>query len=186
MRVGDARAHLRCHPDRFHDLLFCRAKRNAAFVWPRIQYGHCVTWATATGINCFVVADKAPSANTFRLNAWKASWISGAIIQPDECIDCGVCAPECPAEAILPDSKPGLDSWLKLNADYAAIWPKSQPRPSLVRCERIRRSIRKIGAVFFTDPRARRLRKYEVSQTVVRVKDVCSILHRPLQGLSSQ
>ena len=25
------------------------------------------------------------------------------VIHPDECIDCGVCEPECPAEAILPD-----------------------------------------------------------------------------------
>ena len=26
------------------------------------------------------------------------------VIHPDECIDCGVCEPECPVEAILPDS----------------------------------------------------------------------------------
>jgi ferredoxin len=45
------------------------------------------------------------------------------VIHPDECIDCGVCEPECPAEAILPDTNPGLESWLKLNADYALVWP---------------------------------------------------------------
>jgi len=45
------------------------------------------------------------------------------VIHPDECIDCGVCEPECPAEAIFPDTKPGLESWLKLNADYALVWP---------------------------------------------------------------
>jgi ferredoxin len=45
------------------------------------------------------------------------------VIHPDECIDCGVCEPECPAEAIFPGTTPGLDDWLKLNADYAAIWP---------------------------------------------------------------
>ena len=28
------------------------------------------------------------------------------VIHPDECIDCGVCEPECPAEAILPDTDP--------------------------------------------------------------------------------
>ncbi|WP_320201119.1 ferredoxin FdxA [Agrobacterium sp. rho-13.3] len=44
-------------------------------------------------------------------------------INPDECIDCGVCEPECPAEAIKPDTEPGLDKWLTLNAEYAAIWP---------------------------------------------------------------
>ena len=45
------------------------------------------------------------------------------VIHPDECIDCGVCEPECPAEAIFPDTEPGLESWLKLNAEYAAVWP---------------------------------------------------------------
>ena len=45
------------------------------------------------------------------------------VIHPDERIDCGVCEPECPAEAIVPDSGTGLENWLKLNADYAAIWP---------------------------------------------------------------
>jgi ferredoxin len=45
------------------------------------------------------------------------------VIHPDECIDCGVCEPECPAEAILPDTAPGLDKWLKLNAEYAEVWP---------------------------------------------------------------
>jgi ferredoxin len=45
------------------------------------------------------------------------------VIHPDECIDCGVCEPECPADAIKPDTEGGLDSWLKLNADYAGQWP---------------------------------------------------------------
>ena len=45
------------------------------------------------------------------------------VIHPDECIDCGVCEPECPAEAIKPDTEPNLESWLKLNADYAKSWP---------------------------------------------------------------
>jgi ferredoxin len=45
------------------------------------------------------------------------------VIHPDECIDCGVCEPECPAEAIKPDTEPGLDKWLTLNADLAKVWP---------------------------------------------------------------
>ena len=40
------------------------------------------------------------------------------VIHPDECIDCGVCEPECPVEAIKPDTEPGLEEWLKLNAEY--------------------------------------------------------------------
>src|SRR3712207_4116817 len=41
------------------------------------------------------------------------------VIHPDECIDCGVCEPECPAEAIKPDTEPGLEQWLKINAELA-------------------------------------------------------------------
>ena len=40
-----------------------------------------------------------------------------------ECIDCGVCEPECPAEAILPDTESGLEQWLEVNATYSAEWP---------------------------------------------------------------
>ena len=45
------------------------------------------------------------------------------VIHPDECIDCGVCEPECPVEAIIPDSEPVAERWLDLNRQYAATWP---------------------------------------------------------------
>ena len=45
------------------------------------------------------------------------------VINPNECIDCGVCEPECPAEAIKPDTEPGLDKWLKVNTDFSKSWP---------------------------------------------------------------
>lgn len=45
------------------------------------------------------------------------------VIDPDVCIDCGVCEPECPVEAIKPDTEPGLEKWLTLNAEYAKKWP---------------------------------------------------------------
>jgi ferredoxin len=55
------------------------------------------------------------------------------VIHPDECIDCGVCEPECPAEAIKPDTEPGLEKWLTLNVEMAKIWPnitvKRDPLP---------------------------------------------------------
>ena len=41
------------------------------------------------------------------------------VIHPDECIDCGVCEPECPADAIKPDTEPGLEKWLELNRQYS-------------------------------------------------------------------
>ncbi|MGO9546130.1 MAG: ferredoxin FdxA [Rhodomicrobium sp.] len=45
------------------------------------------------------------------------------VIHPDECIDCGVCEPECPVDAIKPDTEPGLEKWLELNRDYSEKWP---------------------------------------------------------------
>lgn len=45
------------------------------------------------------------------------------VIHPDECIDCGVCEPECPAEAIKPDTEPGVETWLALNRRMAAVLP---------------------------------------------------------------
>lgn len=45
------------------------------------------------------------------------------VINPDECIDCGVCEPECPAEAILPDTDEAAEKWLELNREYSLQWP---------------------------------------------------------------
>lgn len=45
------------------------------------------------------------------------------VIHPDECIDCGVCEPECPIDAILPDTDPAADKWLEMNRDYSEKWP---------------------------------------------------------------
>ena len=49
------------------------------------------------------------------------------VINPSECIDCGVCEPECPAEAILPDTEDGLEKWLELNNDL--FRPMAQHHP---------------------------------------------------------
>ena len=45
------------------------------------------------------------------------------VINPDECIDCGVCEPECPIEAIKPDTDSGLEKWLEINTKFSATWP---------------------------------------------------------------
>ena len=47
------------------------------------------------------------------------------VINPDECIDCDLCVPECPVNAIyaeddLPEDQAGF---LELNAELAEIWP---------------------------------------------------------------
>ena len=45
------------------------------------------------------------------------------VIHPDECIDWGVCEPECPIEAIITDTESEADKWLELNRKYAEEWP---------------------------------------------------------------
>ncbi len=45
------------------------------------------------------------------------------VIHPDECIDCAVCVPECPAEAIFPDSEAAAADWIEFNVKYAQLWP---------------------------------------------------------------
>ena len=53
------------------------------------------------------------------------------VIHPDECIDCGVCEPECPADAIKPDTEPGLEKWLEVNTEYAKSWPNITQKKEL-------------------------------------------------------
>ena len=47
------------------------------------------------------------------------------VIDPDECIDCAVCIPECPVEAIRAeeDVPPEQQAFIALNAELAKHWP---------------------------------------------------------------
>jgi ferredoxin len=54
------------------------------------------------------------------------------VIHPDECIDCGVCEPECPVEAIVPDTEPEAEKWVAFNLEYSEKWPninEKKPAP---------------------------------------------------------
>ena len=55
------------------------------------------------------------------------------VIKPEECIDCGVCEPECPINAIVPDTDVGSEKWKELNKKYSEIWPnitEARDKPS--------------------------------------------------------
>jgi ferredoxin len=55
-------------------------------------------------------------------------------INPDECIDCGVCVPECPIDAIIEDTNLDHDIpfWVDLNKRLSAKWPNiSKKKPAL-------------------------------------------------------
>ena len=47
------------------------------------------------------------------------------VINPDECIDCGVCVAECPVDAIVADNDVDTDinKWLGINQKYSSLWP---------------------------------------------------------------
>lgn len=47
-------------------------------------------------------------------------------INPDECIDCAVCIPECPVKAIVHEndlSDEEREYWLKINTELSQKWP---------------------------------------------------------------
>ena len=47
------------------------------------------------------------------------------VIHPDECIDCGLCEPECPVNAIVPEDEVPEDQkdFIRINAELSAVWP---------------------------------------------------------------
>ena len=52
------------------------------------------------------------------------------VIDPDECIDCGVCEPECPTDAIKADTEDDSAKWIELNEKYSNLWPNiTKKRP---------------------------------------------------------
>ena len=47
------------------------------------------------------------------------------VIDPDECIDCAVCIPECPVEAIFAEEDVPEEQreFIEINAELSKIWP---------------------------------------------------------------
>ncbi len=70
------------------------------------------------------------------------------VIDPNVCIDCGVCEPECPAGAIAFD----LDAdprWRELNQRLSDLWPAiAEPKPALPDAERFRGEANKFERYF--------------------------------------
>ena len=47
------------------------------------------------------------------------------VIHPDECIDCALCEPECPAQAIFSEDEvpENMQEFIELNSELADVWP---------------------------------------------------------------
>lgn len=59
------------------------------------------------------------------------------VINPDECIDCGVCIPECPIDAIVTDMDERAEPFLELNRQFSTgPWPNiTKKKPALPEAE---------------------------------------------------
>ena len=53
-------------------------------------------------------------------------------INPDVCINCGACIPECPVDAIVPGHEVKDEFWTELNARLAVGWPVINKKKILI------------------------------------------------------
>jgi ferredoxin len=75
------------------------------------------------------------------------------VINPDECIDCGVCEPECPAEAIVPDMEPAGEKWAELNREFSGQWPNlTRKRPAPDDADSYKNMLGKYEQFFSAEP----------------------------------
>ena len=75
------------------------------------------------------------------------------VINPEECIDCGVCEPECPANAISSDTEEGSEKWVAHNQKYANLWPQvTENTPPLPEAEKWDGVDNKLETVFSEKP----------------------------------
>jgi ferredoxin len=75
------------------------------------------------------------------------------VIHPDECIDCGVCEPECPIEAIVPDMDSRADEYLELNREYSEKWPNiTRQKDALPTADAMKDTPNKYPDHFSTEP----------------------------------
>ena len=60
------------------------------------------------------------------------------VISPDECIDCGLCEPECPVDAIFSEDELPADQikFIEINEQLSKEWPNiSQKKDALLQAE---------------------------------------------------
>ena len=75
------------------------------------------------------------------------------VIHPDECIDCGVCEPECPIDAILPDTEGEAEKWVEFNREYSEKWPViTEQKDPLPEAEEFKDKKNKLEEWFSAEP----------------------------------
>lgn len=56
------------------------------------------------------------------------------VIDPDECIDCALCEPECPVNAIFSEDElpEGQEPYAEINAELCKVWPNiTEMKPAM-------------------------------------------------------
>ena len=82
------------------------------------------------------------------------------VIHPDECIDCGVCEPECPAEAIKPDTEPESGFVAQAERGLRKIMAEHYVKAGAAgRCERDLTDVRTSSPTFFLQSPGRAIRQ---------------------------
>lgn len=75
------------------------------------------------------------------------------VINPDECIDCGVCEPECPINAIEADTNPNLENLVLLNKEMSAKWPNiKKKKEPMTEWEKFKNEKDKLNKYFSEKP----------------------------------
>ncbi|MCB1783291.1 MAG: ferredoxin family protein [Alphaproteobacteria bacterium] len=75
------------------------------------------------------------------------------VINPDECIDCGVCEPECPIDAILPDTDSSAEKWIDMNREYSEKWPNiTVKKDPMAEAEQMKDEKGKLDKYFSAEP----------------------------------
>ena len=104
---------------------------DAQVIWPCVRYGYNCTRAS-TGLSAmpFVVTEACIKCKyTDCVEVCPVDCFHEGpnflVIDPDECIDCTLCEPECPVNAIYPedDVPAGQEKFIALNAELAKAWP---------------------------------------------------------------
>ena len=56
------------------------------------------------------------------------------VINPNECIDCGLCEPECPVDAIFSEDElpPDQIQFIELNDDLSKVWPNITQKKGII------------------------------------------------------